>query len=86
MAGNTTVSGRSATAATLSLPSSSSFDGVGSDTDSEVSLVSLPSSNDGETWEDVAPVGDSATANGGRSGDQAIDYVLLYDDRSSEDE
>jgi len=80
MAGNTTLSRRSPTLATLSLPSSSSIDGVGSDTDSEVSLVSIPSSSDGEVWEDVAPVGDNVTGN------QAIDYVLLYDDRSSEDE
>lgn len=69
------------TAGTLTLPSSSS--GIGSDADSEISILSIPSS-DGEVWEDVASqVGD---ATSGRSQGQATDYVLLYDDRSSEDE
>lgn len=69
------------TAGTLTVLSSSS--GIGSDGDSEISILSIPSS-DGEVWEDVASQVEDATTS--RSQGQAIDYVLLYDDRSSEDE
>lgn len=81
-----TVSAGSLTVATTSLPSSSSVDGLGSDTDSEVSLVSIPSSDDVELWEDVASSAGDPVRGDGQSHLQAIDYVLLYDDRSSEDE
>lgn len=84
---NGTASARSLTIGTISLPSSSSVDGIGSDTDSETSLVSIPSSGDGELWEDIGSSAGHATRDmNGQTRDQASDYVLLYDDRSSEDE
>ncbi|KXN88822.1 hypothetical protein AN958_06691 [Leucoagaricus sp. SymC.cos] len=74
------------TIASFSLPSSSSGDGVGLDSDSEVSLVSLPSSEE-EIWEDVgSSVGGRTEDRNAQNESQPIDYVLLYDDRSSEDE
>jgi next-to-BRCA1 protein 1 len=73
------------TLASLSLPSSSSA--VGSDSDSEVSLVSIPSSDEGEIWEEVgSSVGGPPRERNVENQGQPIDYVLLYDDRSSEDE
>ncbi|KAF9454162.1 hypothetical protein P691DRAFT_657056 [Macrolepiota fuliginosa MF-IS2] len=82
---NVTLTGGSPTVGTMSLASTSSIDGLGSDTESEASLISAPS-DEGELWEDVASsVGEAVVVNG-QVRNQPIDYVLLYDDRSSEGE